>query len=133
MEKTYKSKMDWWVFLALAFSVFVGVRVVFRVLEQGRPAPIMILVLAGFVLPLWLVLDTSYRLTSDTLYVRSGPIRKKIPLKLVRSVEETNEMTGAPALSMDRLRINYGTSEYVLISPKDKREFLRDLKMRTDL
>ena len=133
MARTYKSKMDWWVFLALGVSAFIGIRVVLRLLEEGRPAPVLILALAGFVGPLWFVSAISYRLTPDTLNVRCGLLRWKIPLKLVRSVEETRDMTSAPALSMDRLRINYGASDYVLISPKDKQEFLRDLKALTDL
>ncbi len=133
MDRTYRSKMDWWVFLAVGASAFIGVRVVLRLLEEGWPAPALIVALAGFVVPLWFFLATSYRLTPDTLYVRFGLFRWKIPLKLVRSVKESREMTSAPALSTDRLRIDYGASDYILISPKDKQQFLRDLKMLIDL
>jgi hypothetical protein len=36
----------------------------------------------------------------------------------------------SPALSLDRLRVEYGRSQWLMISPADKERFLRELNAR---
>ncbi|KQO25636.1 hypothetical protein ASF11_18960 [Acidovorax sp. Leaf76] len=82
------------------------------------------------VLPLWLLLDTSYTLTAEELLVRSGPLRWRIALGDVREVLPSRSWASSPALSLDRLRIRYGQGRSILISPREKQRFIDGLRER---
>ncbi|RZJ55116.1 MAG: hypothetical protein EON49_21085, partial [Acidovorax sp.] len=82
------------------------------------------------VLPLWLLLDTSYTLTAEELLVRSGPLRWRIALGDVREVLPSRSWVSSPALSLDRLRIRYGQGRSILISPREKQRFIDALRER---
>ena len=71
-----------------------------------------------------------YEITSSRLIVRSGIMRKEIPLSSIEEVRPTRNPLSAPAWSLDRLRIDYrknGGASFMLISPEDKVRFMRDL------
>ncbi|MFL9708888.1 PH domain-containing protein, partial [Aeromonas veronii] len=69
-----------------------------------------------------------YRLEGDTLFVSSGPIRLCVPLREIVNITPTNNPLSSPALSLDRLRIEYGRGKSVMISPRNKEEFVRNLE-----
>lgn len=128
----YTSKIDSWLLAVLlgvaGACVFEGVRMV-----NARPSGWMgavFLVLVGIGFPLWLLLSTRYILTTTELQVRGGPFRWNVPLNAITHVAPTRSLVSSPALSLDRLRINYGRGRSIIISPKDKEAFLRDLEER---
>ncbi|RXQ99680.1 PH domain-containing protein [Pseudoxanthomonas composti] len=84
-------------------------------------------VLPALVLPLWLLLDTRYQLTAERLLVRCGPFRWRIALSEIRAVTPTRSLMSGPALSLDRLRVDYGRWRSVLISPRERQAFLDEL------
>ena len=54
----------------------------------------------------------------------------KIPLASIQRVSPSHDLLASPALSIDRLRVDYrqnGKQRFILISPRDKPGFLRDL------
>ena len=69
-------------------------------------------------------------------------MRSHIPLASIDEVEPVRNPLGAPAWSLDRLRVDYrknGQRTFVLISPDDKLAFMQelsranaDLKMKDD-
>ncbi len=88
--------------------------------------------LLGAILPLWLLLDTHYLLDTNTLLIRSGPFRWAIPVADIKSIRPTNNPLSSPALSLDRLRIDYGKGKTIMISPRDKAAFLEELSEKHD-
>ena len=82
----------------------------------------------GVGLPLWLLLGTRYILEPDQLLVRSGPFRWRVPIADIVRITPTTNPLSSPALSLDRLRIEYGRGSAIMISPRDKDRFLRDLE-----
>jgi len=86
--------------------------------------PVMLL---GVCLPLSLLFFTAYRLNDAFLRIRSGVFTWEIPIHTISKVELTNDPASSPALSLDRVRIEYGHTKSVVISPLDKDQFLRDL------
>jgi len=128
MEKHYPSKRDGWIAALLLGSACVDVLVILWVLGQADD-PIMITVVTLAVLPvalltLWLLVGTGYVVTRTELIARAGPFRWRVPLASITSVEHTRAPLSAPALSLDRLRIRYGDSRVLLVSPADQRGFL---------
>lgn len=72
-----------------------------------------------------------YELTGPELIIRFGPFRKAVSVSSIVEVFPTHNPLSAPAPSFDRLRVNYrrtdGKHRFLLISPKDRETFVRDL------
>ncbi|MDD3762969.1 MAG: PH domain-containing protein [Nevskiales bacterium] len=133
MEQTYKSKVDTWLGVVLV-GVMVGCLVAFFVsVRSGDAAAVLAalpILVIGAGLPGWLLASTHYTLGDTTLSVRSGPLRWEVPIRAIRDITPTSSPLSSPALSLDRLRIDYGQGRSVMISPKDKRRFIQALEAR---
>jgi hypothetical protein len=76
----------------------------------------------------------SWHLGRDVLIVQSGPFKWKVPVAEITGITPTRNPLSSPALSLDRLRINYGDGNSLMVSPEDKEKFIADLdKLRTPL
>ena len=106
--------------------------VVRRSLASGQaPGGVALAVLGLSVgLVAWIFASTSYRFTDDALLVQSGPMRVKVPLTTIRRVTRTSSILSAPALSLRRLEITYGSGRVIVISPNDEAGFLAALQLR---
>ena len=130
---SFASRVDTWlatVLLGSALWVAVAVAGAWRH-ASGAMAAILVVVLAvGTVLPLWVLAATRYRVEGDDLLIRSGPMRWRIAVGDIRSIEPTRSWLSSPALSLDRLRIHYGRAGHVMVSPRDKDAFMQALLRR---
>jgi hypothetical protein len=128
----YKSRVDLWLLVPLAALVLVGICTAYWLMRlQGR-APAMALLPLALVVAvlLWTMLGTRYTLSDEALQVRSGPFAWRIALTEVSGIEPTRDARSSPALSLDRLRIDYGHGRWLMISPADKQRFVRDFTAR---
>lgn len=77
-----------------------------------------------------LMLSTWYRITADgTLIAHCGIFpEKKLKIEEITAVEPTVLPVSSYALSLDRLIIYKGGRQWLLISPVDKKEFLKCLR-----
>ena len=136
----YYSKQDLWlVSLVIATTLlplmFGGWIVVFSEgdWQKGRE-----LIIAGIITAIAVLLLTYplyYKILPSELIVRCGLMRWQISLNSIVEVSPTRNPLSAPTWSLDRLRIDYeqqGKSHFVLISPTDKTEFMRQLAARED-
>lgn len=133
MEQIYTSKIDTWLAFVLISAMAVCVVAVVLPLRLGHTAAAIIALPAlvlGVGLPVWLMMSTSYTLSDATLFIKSGPFKWTVPVDDISSVTPTSDPLSSPALSLDRLRIEYGQNKSVMISPKLKHEFLQDLETR---
>jgi uncharacterized membrane protein YdbT with pleckstrin-like domain len=126
----FPSKVDGWLAVALLAGVVVALMAV-GAASSVLPWPISFFILAlGCVLPVWLLLSTGYTLTDDQLVVKAGPFRWRVPIREIKSVTPTRSALSSPALSLDRLRIEYGDSKSIMVSPRSREDFLRELEAR---
>jgi hypothetical protein len=126
----FPSKVDSWLAVALLAGVAIAL-IGFLVAGRVLPWPIAIFILAlGCVLPVWLLVSTGYTLTDDHLVVKAGPFRWRVPIREIKSVTPTRSALSSPALSLDRLRIEYGDSKSIMVSPGNREDFLRELEAR---
>lgn len=72
---------------------------------------------------------TRYQITNDSrLIITCGIIETiEVPIADIEWIRRSNEISSAPALSIDRLEIGYKGGR-VLVSPRDKKQFVSDLK-----
>lgn len=125
------SKIDGWLAAVLGLSMAACAYACVHVVLAGVPGAWWMVLLTGGIgvgLPLWLLLGTRYILEPDQLLVRSGPFRWRVPIADIARITPTTNPLSSPALSLDRLRIEYGRGSAIMISPRDKDRFLRDLE-----
>ena len=129
----FNSKVDAWLLVVVPAAV-AACAVAMLMLAVRGPAwtavGLLAIALPGIVLPLWVVCDTRYELTDEALRVRSGPFRWRVALRDVRAVAPSRSLLSSPALSLDRLRIDHGRAASLLVSPKDRENFLTALRSR---
>ena len=130
MAKTYRSKIDTWLmFVLVAAMAAASISVVTALSARGSAGWWALFpALIGIGLPLWVLTSTYYRFEDDVLIVRSGPFRWRVPVAKIKAVQATSNPLSSPALSLDRLRIEYGNGRSIMISPAEKEEFLADLE-----
>ncbi|MDP5134310.1 MAG: PH domain-containing protein, partial [Paraglaciecola sp.] len=127
MTQVFRSKVDTWlgiVLVAAALAVLYGV---IHSLNSGDNADIVASLFALLVstgLPIWLINSTRYTLTEQQLLVQSGPFQWQIPIVQISNITPTINPLSSPALSLDRLRIDYGQGRSLMISPKQQQQFL---------
>jgi hypothetical protein len=134
----YRSKIDWWLvpLLCLLPVGVVGGWVV--AVLAGDPTGMlvgtaMLVLVAGIYFGL--VLPIRYGLDDTTLTVRFGLCRQRISLADITEVHRTRNPLSSPALSLDRLHIQYGPGLFksTMISPADRDSFLDELARKAGL
>lgn len=74
----------------------------------------------------WPVLNTRYIIQDEILTIHSLFLKWRIPLANIQKISKTNNSISSPALSLDRLKIEYikdGKIKQVLVSPRDQQAF----------
>lgn len=130
--QVFPSKRDPWLVAVIAVDALVSVAVAAFLATIG-PAGIVIglmVVAVGAAFPTALLFTTRYVVDGPTLHVMSGPFRWRIPRADIHSLLPTRTPLASPALSLDRIRINYrldGEPKSLAVSPADKDAFFRAL------
>jgi hypothetical protein len=133
INNVYRSKIDAWVAILLVGLPIPMLYVSWKLIHTAVPGrwiivfPILVL---GAALPISLLVATKYTITSDSLRIRSGLFKWEIPLHEISTVVATRSPLSSPALSLDRIRIDYGKGKSVMISPLNKAAFLLELQSR---
>jgi hypothetical protein len=136
----YRSKKDPRIVLIIALAgLALACAAAYQVFANGighPPSWILILsFLFYFAVIMIFVYPVSYQIAPPNLIIRSGMTRFRIALSSIESVQPTRNPASSPALSLDRLRISYhhkGKPASTLISPQNKRAFLKELVATSD-
>lgn len=128
MTERYPSKVDWWILLSAGLGPLIGVGVCLAVGET-LTAIFVAVFMVGIGAICW---PCEYVLDLDTLVVRSGVIKWKVPYREIDRVEKTRNPLSSPAWSLDRLAISYGKKQ-IMISPARRDEFLTELSYKAGL
>ncbi|WP_333695560.1 PH domain-containing protein [Flavobacterium sp.] len=80
---------------------------------------------------MWILLDTNYVLGTENLHYKTGPIRGKIAIQSIRSVEFVDSWAPPSftkaSLDKEGLYIKYNGFDDIFISPKDRHAFVNYL------
>jgi hypothetical protein len=117
----FKSKISYGILVPICF--LFGYIIIQMALDKIWFGFIIMLLTLGFIV--YLYATTYYLISKNKLIIKSGfLLNQSIAIETIKKISETNELTSAPALSIDRLQIVYNTFDTVLISPKDKYVFM---------
>lgn len=129
MNTTYTSKLSYGL---LAFITACLILPVFLIKPKPEDASLIFKLSAiglTYVLILYIVLNTKYRIQDNILKVNIGFIKyKSIEIEKIKEVAKTNNIIASPAPSFDRIKIKYGKYGSIILSPKNKEEFVKHLQ-----
>ncbi len=117
--KIYKSKVDWWLVL-LILAVF-GFPIVQGILTKEY---MLSAIFVGLIL-LFCILGITLKYKIEDGYLSVW--KTKIDIKTIRKVYATRNPLSSPALSINRIAIVYNKYDEILISPKDRADFVGEL------
>ena len=122
--KKYKSKIGTGITSLLV--IIIGGISTMMIINQIWFGLAINMAVAGFTI--YLFASFRYLINDSELIIKSGFV-KKIIIKIenIKKIEETNNPLSSPAASLDRLAIYYDKSGFVLISPREKMEFIKNL------
>ena len=129
----FESKRDLWLVLLLRImplAVLVVVADAWYLQHHDMRGPIagaFILILFELLFFESLLRSTYYLIDAGTLVIRSSIFTWRVPIAEIRSITTTRSALTSPALSLDRLRIEYGR-KVILVSPEDRQRFIDSLR-----
>lgn len=127
MKTVYPTKVS--ATLVLIISLIMGCILVPYAIKSMW-IPFTIILILHFLL-LFMLANIKYVITESQLIIDQsmGKWGKEvIDINTIKSIEPTHTILGAPASSLDRLRISYNKYDEVVISPRRKEEFICQLQ-----
>ncbi|MBL0135487.1 MAG: PH domain-containing protein [Chitinophagaceae bacterium] len=122
MNKTFKSRIG----LEFVIPIIIIFGTILFLTTYEKPSWLgVFILLAVITIITHLFLSTSYTIEGENLKIKSGIFyNKTVHIKDITSISETNSFLSSPATSLDRLAISFGKYDCVIISPKQKKEFI---------
>lgn len=127
MKTVYPTKVS--ATLVLIISLIMGCILVPYAIKSLW-IPFTIILILHFLL-LFMLANIKYVITESQLIIDQslGKWGKEvIDISTIKSIEPTHTILSAPASSLDRLRISYNKYDEIVISPRRKEEFIRQLQ-----
>lgn len=125
----FNSKIDVWLgALIVALATVVLKAAYLIVLQPYGFFEAAVLVVLGAVLPVWILLSTSYYVVNENLWIHSGPFKWKVFTLSISKIEFSRSWSSSPALSLDRIRIEYDGGKSIMVSPKERSKFLTAIR-----
>ena len=117
--KVYRSKIDWWliiiIFVVFCYPIIDGILTKEYLLS---------VVFSGILFLVFLMFKSiKYKIDGENLQIWWT----KIDVKSIRKIYSTNNPLSSPALSLDRIAVVYNKYDEVLISPKEREDFIAEL------
>lgn len=130
-EQVYPSKVDWWIGAIMILAPLIHLPLGVWVITQGQTMLGVGLIFWGFIIGgiiTSLTWPCQYTLTGSKLIIRSGLMTDPIGYSKIVSIEESGSWMSAPALSLDRVKIELKDGSHRLISPEKKEEFIEKVR-----
>jgi hypothetical protein len=123
----FRSAIDVWLLLVFACTTLLVLVALVPLLASGAILLAALILASAVGLPAWLLLSTWYEVDEELLLVRSGPFNWRIRRCDISAVRPTRSVLSSPALSLDRLEIEYGNGRRILVSPANRQSFVETL------
>jgi len=129
----YKIKTDWWISLLFYFT-FVVLLVPIMTIPKDEILFYLLPVGPILIFAIWTLFGSNYELREEVLFMRIGPITKKVRYDNIKSISFKKSWSSSWAMTRDRVVIELNQKTLlksdIQIGPKDKEEFTDDLKRR---
>ncbi|KAF1015411.1 MAG: hypothetical protein GAK29_04567 [Acinetobacter bereziniae] len=135
MQK-FRSKIDWWVLGFLIAMTGLLIQLLFTMYAKGTMAEypehtaVYILTIAVI---WWPALNTRYIIQENSLTIHCLFLKWNIPLANIQKMTPSHDSIASPALSLDRLKIEYikeGEHKQILVSPRNRQAFIEAVQTK---
>lgn len=114
-------------FVTLILGLIIGTLVVknepFGVFQSTGGISIVV-----YAVLLYLNFSTIYIIDKGILTVKCGIFyHKRFDISKITSIYKTGDIIASPAPSLDRIALTYGEYDVIILSPKNKMDFAREL------
>ena len=125
MKKVYKSKIGFEIIIPILIISAFGFK---NIINEPKVAPIILLILVlAFIT--FLLTSIKYTIENQNLNIKAGfLINQNINIMNIESIKKSKNILSSPAASLDRIEIIENNKNSILISPKNKIEFIEKLK-----
>ena len=125
MKKVYKSKIGLEIIIPILIILAFGFK---NIMNEPKVAPIILLILVlAFIT--YMLTSIKYTIENQNLNIKAGfLINQNINIMNIESIKKSKNILSSPAASLDRLEIIENNKNSILISPKNKIEFIEELK-----
>ena len=125
MKKIYKSKIGLEIIIPILIILAFGFK---NIISEPKVAPIILLILVlAFIT--FLLTSIKYTIENQNLNIKAGfLINQNINIMNIESIKKSKNILSSPAASLDRIEIIENNKNSILISPKNKIEFIEELK-----
>ena len=124
MKTVYPTKVS--ITLILIISIIMGC-ILISLAVSSKWIPFFIDLLL-YVSVVYLMVSIKYEINESQLIIHQAMGKMVIDINTIKSIEPTHTILSAPASSLDRLRISYNKYDEVVISPRQKEAFIRQLQ-----
>jgi len=126
LPRVFVSKISWWLFGSILLVLVVTG--IMAVADGAYIVPVFMLPSLGLIV--WLLRSTYYEVQPQTQMLRvvSGPLTWQISVASINRIKPSHNVLSSPALSLDRLKIYYNRYDEILVSPRDKANFIEALR-----
>lgn len=125
MKKVYHSKIGLELIIPIAIILIIGFK---NIIKEPKLAAIIFLAIL-IVFMIYIFTSIKYTIENQNLNIKAGfLINEDINILSIQKISKSNNILSAPAASLDRLEIIYGNKNSILISPKNKAEFIDEIK-----
>lgn len=122
--KQHASKIDFWI-VGLLLLIF-GIPI-FRLVSEKEWLGVFVMS-SIFLVIVSFMKSFRYYIGNKTLMMKTAFYRKEIEVSSIRKITALKNVLSTPfATSFDRLEIFYNKYDSVIVSPKDKEAFIKDL------
>lgn len=130
--QTFRSNVDGWFIALAAVVIAVGIAGAIAAATAGTRLLPVIVAIPAIALVIWIWRSTRYVITDTSLQVRSALLNVAVPLRDITRLRRTSTALSAPALSLDRLAVEYGGGA-IVISPAERDQFVAAITSRNPL
>lgn len=121
----YKSKIDYWL-VGTMYLITIIPSIPALIYAFSWILVFLVVILLAFASVL--IFNTKYIIENETLTIKCGFfLVEKYNIQQIRSIQNTNTIMAAPAISLDRIEIRLTNRNAVVISPQDKHRFIKCL------
>ncbi len=127
MIKKYKSKIS----IGLIILIFIVYLISISYLWFDFKIGGFITIISSIIFIIYLFSTTYYIInpTTQLLLIKSGfLVHLTINIHQIKEIKTSKNWISSPALSLDRIEILFNTYDSILISPREKKQFIQKLK-----
>jgi len=123
--KIYKSEIGIEMYLILALMSLFNIYIL---VSEGYDFFLLTIIFCPILFLIYVINATNYEIKNEILYINSSFLfKEKLQINDIRKIEEVINILSSPAMSIKRLELFYGKYDSILVSPKNKGEFIEAL------